>query len=78
MIAATIAAIFLVVTTGSNRMIKDLSESEARTANNAFVEALKTSEEEALLLAKLMAGEDEVINSIKGNDTGKLASAIDI
>ncbi|MDR0219773.1 MAG: cache domain-containing protein, partial [Lachnospiraceae bacterium] len=78
MIAATIAAIFLVVTTGSDQMIKDLSESEARTANNAFVEALKTSEEEALLLSKLMAGEDEIISSVQNGDTGKLAAAIDI
>jgi methyl-accepting chemotaxis protein len=76
MIAATIVAIFMVVTAGSDRMIKDLSESEARTANTAFVEALKNSEEEALLLSKLMAGEDEVISSIQSGDTSKLAAAI--
>ena len=76
LIAVIIVPVVLIVTAQTNALVYDLTDSEARSANQTLVKALQDYKDDALLRADLIAHSVDVINAVDENSSYLLGRAL--
>ena len=76
LIAVIIIPVVLIVTAQTDSLVSDVTEAEARAANQSLVKALQDYQDDALLRADLIAHSADVINAIVDNSSYLLGRAI--